>query len=101
MRYNTLTSISHGGDCMAKGVVYVAEVTDPNIGEKVTNTGLTDGTMRDRISKPESNREHGGGKIHKCHLLCSQTVLALCAQYVCSQMYIFHFIAHTIQPCQM
>ena len=63
MRYNTLTSISHGGDCMSKGVVYVAEVTDLNTGEKETNTGLTDGTTRDRICKPQSNREHVGGKI--------------------------------------
>ena len=86
---------------MAKGLVYVAEVTDLNTGEKETNTGLTDGTTRDRISKSETNRDHVGGKIHKCHLLCSQTVLALCVQCVCAEMYIFHFIAHTIQPCQM
>ena len=39
------------GNCMAKGVVYSAEITDLNSGEKETYTGLTDGTMRDRIGK--------------------------------------------------
>ena len=46
------------GNCMAKGVVYGAEVTDLNTGRKETYTGLTDGTMRDRISKHESNGRH-------------------------------------------
>ena len=31
------------GDCMAKGVVYGAEVTDLTTGTKETYTGLTDG----------------------------------------------------------
>ena len=39
------------GDCMAKGVVYSAEITDTSTGEKETYTGLTEGTIRDRISK--------------------------------------------------
>ena len=43
------------GNCMAKGVVYSAEVTDTSTGEKETYTGLTDGTMRDRISKHMGN----------------------------------------------
>ena len=46
------------GDCMAKGVVYGAEVTDLTTGEKETYTGLTDGTVRDRIGKHESNCRH-------------------------------------------
>ena len=46
------------GDCMAKGVVYGAEITDLATGRKETYTGLTDGTMRDRISKHESNSRH-------------------------------------------
>ena len=43
------------GNCMAKGVVYGAEITNTTTGEKETYTGLTDGTMRDRIGKHESN----------------------------------------------
>ena len=43
---------------MAKGVVYGATVTDLNTGQKETYTGLTDGTMRDRIGKHESNCRH-------------------------------------------
>ena len=43
------------GNCMAKGVVYGAEITDLSTGEKETYTGLTDGTMRDRISKHMGN----------------------------------------------
>ena len=43
------------GNCMAKGVVYGAEITDLSTGLKETYTGLTDGTIRDRISKHESN----------------------------------------------
>ena len=39
------------GNCMAKGVVYGAEITDLATGNKETYTGLTDGTIRDRISK--------------------------------------------------
>ena len=46
------------GNCMAKGVVYGATVTDLNTGQKETYTGLTDGTMRDRIGKHESNCRH-------------------------------------------
>ena len=46
------------GDCMAKGVVYGAEVTDLATGEKETYTGLTDVTVRDRIGKHESNCRH-------------------------------------------
>ena len=38
------------GNCMAKGVVYGAEITDLSTGEKQTYTGLTEGTMRERIS---------------------------------------------------
>ena len=51
------------GNCMAKGVVYSAEITDLSSGEKETYTGLTDGTMRDRISKHMGNvrnRNQGG-----------------------------------------
>ena len=43
---------------MAKGVVYGAEVTDLNTGEKETYTGLTDGTVRDRIGNHEGNCRH-------------------------------------------
>ena len=43
---------------MAKGVVYGATVTDLSTGEKETYTGLTEGTMRDRISKHKSNCRH-------------------------------------------
>ena len=46
------------GDCMAKGVVYGAEVTDLTTGGKETYTGLTDGTIRDRIGKHEGNFRH-------------------------------------------
>ena len=46
------------GDCMAKGVVYGAEVTDLTTGGKETYTGLTDGTIRDRIAKHEGNFRH-------------------------------------------
>ena len=46
------------GDCMARGVVYGAEVTNTITGEKETYTGLTEGTMRDRISKHEGNFRH-------------------------------------------
>ena len=43
---------------MAKGVVYGAEVTNTATGEKETYTGLTEGTMRDRISGHEGNCRH-------------------------------------------
>ena len=46
------------GDCMAKGVVYGAEITNTTTGEKETYTGLTEGTMRDRIAKHEGNCRH-------------------------------------------
>ena len=46
------------GNCMAKGVVYGAEVTNITTGEKETYTGLTEGTMRDRIAKHEGNCRH-------------------------------------------
>ena len=46
------------GNCMARGVVYGAEVTNITTGEKETYTGLTDGTMRDRIAKHEGNCRH-------------------------------------------
>ena len=46
------------GECMAKGVVYGAEVTDLTTGTKETYTGLTDGTLRDRIAKHEGNFRH-------------------------------------------
>ena len=46
------------GDCMAKGVVYGAEVTDLTTGGKETYTGLTEGTIRDRIGKHEGNFRH-------------------------------------------
>ena len=46
------------GDCMAKGVVYSAEITDTSTGEKETYTGLTEGTIRDRISKHLGNCRH-------------------------------------------
>ena len=40
---------------MAKGVVYGAEITDLATGNKETYTGLTDGTIRDRISRHEGD----------------------------------------------
>ena len=40
---------------MAKEVVYGAEITDLATGNKETYTGLTDGTIRDRISKHEGD----------------------------------------------
>ena len=43
------------GNCMAKGVVYGAEITDLATGNKETYTGLTDGTIRDRISRHEGD----------------------------------------------
>ena len=43
------------GNCMAKGVVYGAEITHLATGNKETYTGLTDGTIRDRISKHEGD----------------------------------------------
>ena len=46
------------GNCMARGVVYGAEVTNTATGEKETYTGLTEGTMRDRIAKHEGNCRH-------------------------------------------
>ena len=46
------------GNCMAKGVVYGAEVTDTTTGEKETYTGLTDGTLRARIGQHEGNCRH-------------------------------------------
>ena len=46
------------GDCMAKGVIYGAEVTDLTTGTKETYTGLTDGTVRDRIARHEGNFRH-------------------------------------------
>ena len=46
------------GNCMAKGVVYGAEITDTSTGEKETYTGLTDGTIRDRIARHEGNFRH-------------------------------------------
>ena len=46
------------GNCMARGVVYGAEVTNTSTGEKETYTGLTEGTMRDRIAKHEGNCRH-------------------------------------------
>ena len=42
-------------NCMAKGVVYGAEITDLTTGKKETYTGLTDGPIRDRISKHEGD----------------------------------------------
>ena len=46
------------GNCMAKGVVYGAEVTNTDTGEKETYTGLTEGTIRERIAKHEGNCRH-------------------------------------------
>ena len=43
---------------LAKGVVYSAEITDLSTGEKETYTGLTDGTIRDRISSHMGNCRH-------------------------------------------
>ena len=43
---------------MAKGVVYSATVTNLSTGEKETYTGLTEVTMRDKISKHKSNCRH-------------------------------------------
>ena len=45
-------------NCMAKRVVYSAEITDLSTGEKETFTGLTDGTIRDRISSHMGNCRH-------------------------------------------
>ena len=46
------------GNCMAKGVVYGAEVTELTTGSKETYTGITDGTIRDRIARHEGNFRH-------------------------------------------
>ena len=57
------------GDCMAKGVVYGAEITDTSTGEKETYTGLTDGTIRDRISGHMGNCRHRhqpGNSLYSC-----------------------------------
>ena len=43
---------------MAKGVVYGAEVTELITGSKETYTGITDGTIRDRIAKHHGNFRH-------------------------------------------
>ena len=52
------------------GVVYGDEVTNTNTGEKETYTGLTEGTMRDRIGKHEGNcrNRHQLGTRLKSHV---------------------------------
>ena len=40
---------------MTKGLVYTAEISDLTTGNKDAYTGLTDGTIRERISKHEGD----------------------------------------------
>ena len=42
---------------MTKGVVYSAEITDLTTSNKDTYTGLTDGTIRDRIMRGTNANE--------------------------------------------